>query len=217
MVRRSNGFPSSRSTKIQNATVHATPVVDDEIEQHRQQGNVAIVVQLADRDPELVEVSELDDGFVFEGGELADAHPGAGQQLHHEPPSPVRVLGQCGHEPGRRRIVQELGQRVVEDGEVGRVDREPGRSVVVVPLDDPLEERAQEAERCRMVVVDKGLPPLPGRAALPGLEVLDVGRPMAATDTQVGSAVVTRWAKSRRARSTADTVAGRDETSSCSR
>ena len=68
-----------------------------------------------------------------------------------------------------------------------------------------------------MVVVDKGLPPRPGRAACQVLKSSMWGLPMPATDTQVGSAVVTRWAKSRRARSTADTVAGRAETSSCSR
>ena len=43
------------------------PVVDDEIHQHGQEGHVAVVVQLADRDPELVEVALVDDTrIVFE-------------------------------------------------------------------------------------------------------------------------------------------------------
>ena len=96
------------------------------------------------------------------------------------------------------------------------MDRESSRGVVVVPLDDPLEERAQEAEAVPDGGGRQGLASLPRSGRLPGLEVLDVGS-MATTDTQVGSAVVTRWAKSRRAKSTALTVAGRDETSSCPR
>src|ERR1035438_832363 len=59
-------------------------VVDDEIDQHRQQGYVAVVVQLADGDPELADVSETHHGVVFECRELPDAHPGPGQQLDHE-------------------------------------------------------------------------------------------------------------------------------------
>ena len=96
------------------------PVLADEIDQHRVQRHVAVVVQLADGDAQTMAVSLADHGVVFEPGELADAHPGAGQQLDHEPTAQVGVLGQRGHELGGRRIVQELGQRLVEGREVAR-------------------------------------------------------------------------------------------------
>ena len=71
--------------------------------------------------------------------------------------------------------------------------------------------------RWRMVVVDKGLPPRPRRTACQDLKSSMWVRPMVATDTQVGSAVVTRWANNLRAKSAADTVFGRAEASSWSR
>ncbi len=68
--------------------------------------------------------------------------------------------------------------------------------------------------RCRMVMVASGLPVLPRRATSQRLKSSMWGRPMAATDVQVGSASVTRWAKKRRVSSAAATVPGRAETSS---
>ena len=91
-------------------------VVDDEVEQHRQQRNVAIVVQLADRDSELVEVSEFHHGIVLEGGELADAHPGPGQQLDHESTSSVGNLGQCGHVLAAVGSSKNLGRASSREG-----------------------------------------------------------------------------------------------------
>ena len=93
-----------------------------------------------------------------------------------------------------------------------------GRGVVVVPFDDPLEERAQHGESvadgggatraCRLV---------PRRTACQDSKSSMWVRSMVATDTQAGSAVVTRWANNLRAKSAADTVFGRAEASSWSR
>ena len=54
-------------------------VVGDELDEHRVQRHVAVVVELADRDAQPVGVADSDHGVVFEAGELAGAHPGAGQ------------------------------------------------------------------------------------------------------------------------------------------
>ena len=71
--------------------------------------------------------------------------------------------------------------------------------------------------RCRMVMVAKGLPVLPRRATSQHLKSSMWARPMRATETQLGSASVTRWAKNRSVSSAAATVPGRAETSSWSR
>ena len=182
-----------------------------------QQGHVAVVVQLADRDPELVEVSRR---TMASSSRAASSPTRIPVRANSSTISRRRRLGSLASAAMNLAAVgssKNLGSGFVEGREVGRVDREPGRGVVVVPLDDPLEERAQHGEPVPDGGGRQGLASPSRTGGLPGLEVLDVARPMAATDTQVGSARVTRWAKSRRARSAALTVAGRAETSSCSR
>ncbi len=71
--------------------------------------------------------------------------------------------------------------------------------------------------RCRIVMVAKGLPVLPRRATSQVLKSSMWGRAMRATETQAGSASLTRWAKKRSVISAAATVPGRAETSSWSR
>jgi len=59
-------------------------VIDDEVDQHREQRHVAVVVELADGDPEAVDPVVVHHGVVFETAELTDTHAGAGQQFDHE-------------------------------------------------------------------------------------------------------------------------------------
>ena len=68
--------------------------------------------------------------------------------------------------------------------------------------------------RCRMVMVAKGLPVLPRRLTSQRLKSSMWGRPMCATETQLGSNSLTRWAKKRSVSSAAATVPGRADTSS---
>ena len=198
------------------ATTHG-PVLVDEIDQHRQQGHVAVVVQFADRDAEAVTVTLADHGVVFESGELAHAHAGAGQQLDHEATAQVGIDRQGGHELGRRRVVQEPGQRLVEGREVAHVDEQTGRGVVVVPLDDALEEGAHRAEPMSDGHGGQGLAGPAPTGHQPGLEVLDVGTPDARHRRAAWIGLGDAWAKKRSVSSAAATVLGRAETSSWSR
>ena len=43
-------------------------------------------------------------------------------------------------------VVEEAWERVIGDGDIDGEDRDPHRCVVPVPLDDPIEERAQHPE-----------------------------------------------------------------------
>ena len=89
------------------------PVVVDEVDEHRVQRNVAVVVELADRDPEPVGPTQAEHGIVAQCAELAGPHAGARQQLDHESPTPVGVLGQGGHELGGDGVVQKSRQGLV--------------------------------------------------------------------------------------------------------
>ena len=72
------------------------------------QRHISVVVQFADRNAEPIGISLADHGVVLEHRELTRPHPGPGQQLDHQPPPSIGVLGQSGHEDGSRRIVKEL-------------------------------------------------------------------------------------------------------------
>jgi hypothetical protein len=80
-------------------------------------------VELADRDPQPVGVTDADHGVGLERGELTRAHPRASRQLDHQPSPLVRVRGEGGHELRRGGVVEELRERLVAFGEVTRVDR----------------------------------------------------------------------------------------------
>jgi len=149
-------------------------VVGDELDEDRVQGDVAVVVEFADRDPQPVGVADVDHGVIGEGAEFTGSHPGASQQLDHQPAPRVGVVGEGGHELRRGRVVEELGEWFVGFREVAGEDRHPARCVVVVPVDDPFEERAQQTE----AVADRGRSQcrglLAGSGGEPHLVVLDV-------------------------------------------
>jgi hypothetical protein len=87
------------------------------------QRDVAIVVELADGDAQPVRVADADHGVRLERGELTGTHAGAGEELDHEPASPVRIGGQRGHELRCGGVVEELREWFVAFGEVTGVDR----------------------------------------------------------------------------------------------
>ena len=103
---------------------HGEPVVD-QLDEHRVQRHVAVVVELADGDAQPVGVADADHGVGLERGELAGAHAGAGEELDHEPPPGVRIGGERGHELRCGGVVEELREWFVTLGEVTGVDRRP--------------------------------------------------------------------------------------------
>ena len=111
--------------------------------QLRVQRDVAVVVELADGDPQPVPVTDLDHGIGLEGAELAHAHAGAAQQLDDEAQQRPGLGPGNGHEPGERCVVQELGQCLVSLGEVAGEHERSGRCLLPVPFGDALEEHAQ--------------------------------------------------------------------------
>jgi hypothetical protein len=138
------------------------------------EGDVAVVVELAEGDPQPGGVADDGDGVGLEVAQLADAHAGAGQQLDGHPPREPGLGGQGPHELGEAGVVEEAGQWLVPLGDVAEEDGHPRRGVLPSPLGDPQEEGAQlahpPAERRRLERAgDAGL------AALPQLERLDVG------------------------------------------
>ena len=127
------------------------------------QGDVAVVVELADRDAQPERVTDANHGVVAQRGKFSGAHAGAGEQLDHQPAPRVGVDGEGGHELGGGRVVEELREWLVGLWEVTGEDRHLGRGVVVVPVDDPFEERAQQPE----AVTDRGRGQLRGLLAGP--------------------------------------------------
>jgi hypothetical protein len=76
------------------------------------QWHVAVVVKLADRDPQPVGVADADHGVGLERSELARAHPGASEQLDRQSPSLVRVGCERGRHSADRRAAEHLGKVV---------------------------------------------------------------------------------------------------------
>ena len=85
----------------------------------------------------------------------------------------VGVGSEGGHELRGGGVVEELREWFVAVGEVAGEDRDPGGGVVVAPLDDPFEERAQQPEPARSWSWTGAVPA--GPAGEPALVVLDAG------------------------------------------
>jgi hypothetical protein len=124
----------------------AGPVVLDEGEHVRVQGQVAVLVELADRDVQPRAGADVHEGVGGQGGVLADPQPGAQQHLHGDAQEhPGLGLGGA-QQPRGARVVQGLGQGPVLAGQVSGEHRHPVRGVVPAPLGDPDEEHPQRAE-----------------------------------------------------------------------
>jgi hypothetical protein len=149
-------------------------VAVDEGGQVRVQGEVAVLVELADRDVQPWAGADLDHRAGPQGDVLADPQPGAQQHFHGDPhEQPLVGLGGA-QQPGRGAVVKGLGQGVVLAGQVAGEHRHPGRGLVPAPLAGADEEHPQRAQpvgegrggHLRLV--------LPGAGGEPGLVVLDV-------------------------------------------
>ena len=98
----------------------------EELDQDGVEGDVAVVVQVADRDPQNHGlIAEDGDRVGSDGAELPDSHPGAGQHLHGEMPQWIETGGPL-HERGGLFVVQELREGLVKLDEVERQDRGSG-------------------------------------------------------------------------------------------
>jgi len=151
------------------------PVVE-EVFQLRVQGNVAVVVQLPDRDAKPVGRPDLHHGVDGECEQLAASDAGAGQQLDDQSRQRVRVSAgsplqfRCGG------VVEEPWQRLVGDGQVTDEDQRPGGGVVVAPVGDPVEEAVQVDQRVFDADPVQGLAGATGRLGQQVLlERFDVG------------------------------------------
>lgn len=137
------------------------------------QWDVAVVAELAERDPQPVPVTDEHDGVRVEVGQFAGPHAGPGEQFDDQPVTIVGAGACRGHQLGGVAVVEEPRQRLGLFGDVAGDHGVADRGIGPVPLDDPLEERPH------------GPHPLPVRldrqpalgAGLPGqpeLVVLDV-------------------------------------------
>ena len=149
-------------------------VAVDEGDQLGVQGQVAVLVELADRDVQPGPGADVHDGIGLQAGVFADPQPGAQQHLDGDADQhpPVGLGG--AQQPGGGGVVEGLGQRVVLAGQVAGEHRHPRRGFVPAPFLDADEEHPQGAEPVR----DRGGGQpglvLPGACGQPGLEVLDV-------------------------------------------
>jgi hypothetical protein len=110
------------------------------------QRHVAIVAELAERDPQPVPLPDADHGVGVQADQFAAAHAGAGEQLDDQPIARVPAGPGRGHELRGVAVIEELGQRLGSFGQVPAQDRVARRGVGPVPLDDPLEEHPQGAQ-----------------------------------------------------------------------
>ena len=107
------------------------PVVGDPVVEQffelRVQRDVAVVVQLADRDPQPVGGADLHDRVDGEGEQLAAADAGAGEQFDDQPGQRVGVGAGGAQQLGRGGVVEEPWQRFVDDRQVAGEHQRPHR------------------------------------------------------------------------------------------
>jgi hypothetical protein len=106
--------------------------------------------------------------------QLPGPHPGAGQQLDHQPVARVGAGPGSGHQLCGVPVVEELRQWLGFVGDVPGDDRVAGRRVGPVPLDDPLEELPHRAHPLPVRLLRDRPPTAPGPGGQPYLVVLDV-------------------------------------------
>ena len=89
------------------------PVVEQVFEL-RVQRDVAVVVQLADRDPQPVGRTDLHDRIDGEGEQLAAPDAGTGKQFDDQPGQRIWVRAGGAQQLGRGGIVEKPRQRLVD-------------------------------------------------------------------------------------------------------
>jgi hypothetical protein len=155
------------------------PVVRDPIvEQVLEVGvewDVAVVVELADRDPHPERRTDLNDGIDSEAEEFAEADPGAGEDLDTQSCDRVRFgAGRAGEFRGGR-IVEEVWKRSVDARQVADEQQRPGGHVRVAPVRGAIEGAPEVDQQ----FFDRGARqrlagPLARLRGEPGLERFDV-------------------------------------------
>jgi len=115
-------------------------VAGDQVDQVGVQGQVAVFVELADRDVQPVGLADQDDRVGGQRGVLPDAQPGAQQELHGDADEHPLVGLRGGEQPGCGLVVEGLGQGVVLLGYVTEEHRHPHRGLLPAPLVDAQEE-----------------------------------------------------------------------------
>ncbi len=83
--------------------------VGEESDEIRVQGDVAVVAELADGDPQPVAVTDEHDRVSIEVAELSGTHAGAGKNLDDETVARVGGGAGGGHQSGGVAVVEELG------------------------------------------------------------------------------------------------------------
>ena len=180
------------------------------------QGHVPVVAELAQRDAQPVPGADPHHRVGVEVSQLPGPHPGAGQQLYHQPVARVGAGPGGGHELGGVAVVEELRQRLGFLGDVPGDDRVARRRIGPVPLDDPLEELADGPHPLPVRLLRDRLAAAAGLGGQPYLVVLDV---IAADVTDRGqpASVVIQRASWRSALSAASTLRGARNVPSCRR
>jgi hypothetical protein len=102
------------------------PVVQQLLEL-RVERDVAVVVELADRDAQPVGRADLHDCVGGQAEQFAAADAGAGQQFDDEPGERVGIGAGNAQQPGCGSVVEEPGQRLVDDGQVPGEYQRPAR------------------------------------------------------------------------------------------
>ncbi len=128
----------------------------DEFDQFRMKRNIAVVAELPDRDMQPMMITDTDDRILGEVGELADPHPGPGQQQHTELPERVRFDVGLVHELGHLRVIEELRQRLRRGGTspwmIGLRRGASSMSHSIMRSKNTFNNR----NRCRMVLIANG-------------------------------------------------------------
>ena len=145
----------------------------EQVNQGGVQGDVAVVAELADRDPQPPGAADAADGIGVKVTEFACSQPGAGEELDDETVQGLGVRG-GGEQPGGLGVVEEPRERVIGDGHVDGEHRGAAGGVGPVPFDDPVEERPHQPEALADGVARRSAAVAGADAGEPLLVALDV-------------------------------------------
>jgi hypothetical protein len=121
-------------------------VLLDAGDQVRVQRQVPVLAQLADRDVQPRCGPDLNDSVGLQCDVLADPQAGAKEHLDGDAYQHAGVGLGGTKQSGRGRVVERLGQRVVDARQVAEEDGDPGGCLGPVPFLDPDEEHPQRPE-----------------------------------------------------------------------